>query len=130
MSEKAPGSAARDEPCPLATCRYCLHETINTHDRVCAVCAHSLSEAASLPSYRLGAAEPGVGSVRTDLRALLGEQLWLATADAGMTQGDLADALGMSAKHVSFAVRGMSGSPEFFDRAARLLGRTWEVRLV
>lgn len=36
-------------PAPLATCIYCGHGTINTHDSVCAVCVEVLKEAALLP---------------------------------------------------------------------------------
>ena len=37
---------------PLATCRYCGHDTINTRDRVCAVCVEQVPGSAAPKTRR------------------------------------------------------------------------------
>ncbi len=54
-----------------------------------------------------------------------------AIASEGVLQVDLAEAMGITDKHLSRYLRGHCGmSHELLDRAAAALGRRWSVRLV
>lgn len=59
----------------------------------------------------------------------LGAQLQRALDRAGMTQADLARAMGLSAKHVNQMVSGKSGAWAMFDYAAFVLDCEWTVTL-
>jgi transcriptional regulator with XRE-family HTH domain len=63
------------------------------------------------------------------LPAQLAEQLTKALADEGMTQADLARAMGLSPKHVNHMVNGKSGALAMYDFAAFTLGRRWVLTL-
>lgn len=67
---------------------------------------------------------------RTRLSEQLGQQLQRALDRAGMTQAELARAMGLSAKHVNQMVSGKSGAWAMFDYAAFVLDCEWTVELV
>lgn len=60
-----------------------------------------------------------------DLGRLLREAL---EAD-GMTQADLARAMGLSAKHINHMVSGKSGALAMYEFAAFTMGRKWTLTL-
>lgn len=63
------------------------------------------------------------------LSSRIAEQLRARLAESGMTQADLARAMGLSAKHVNHMVQGKSGALGMYDYAAHVLGCRWDVAL-
>lgn len=71
-----------------------------------------------------------IGLESAGLSDQLAAAILAALDQAGMTQAELARAMGVSAKHMNHLVHGKSGANGMFDYAAFVLGKRWSVRLV
>lgn len=64
-----------------------------------------------------------------DLSKTLARELKAALNAEGMTQADLAAAMGLSPKHINHMVNGKSGALGMYEFAAFVLGRRWVLTL-